>query len=740
MRIRSRLLLLVSAVLVPALIGAAIAVAYIYREEQEFNRQSMRETARALALALDRDLGQREAILRTLASAPTLLSGELERFYALAAAVAKDSDSAIILSDLEGRQLINTRLPFGARLPPMLPMEREFRARMGNELPLMSDVYVPPAGLGPHSFAIQVPVRREGKVVQFVTMAAFTSQMQSLLTEQRLPEGWHATIVDRRGVIAARSLEPETFVGRTVREDFASVMASRREGFYEGRNLGGVPSTAFFSRAPASGWVFLLAVPHSALHGPGIRTAFLMGGISLLLLGGGLAAAWLVARRIAGPVQALRQAAQRLGHNEPVQAQPTGTVELDAVGQAMADASGRLRGATAELERRVAEGVARFEQSQRALVQAQKLEALGRLTGGIAHDFNNVLQTLTAGLQALGHGARAGQNGARAEQLELLERCQRAVTRGTQVARQLMAFARVQEVRAQTIDTASHLNEARHLLRGALPSNIELEYQLATGTWPVTVDPAQLELALLNLVINARDAMPGGGRILLAARNETVQSARNELAAGDYVVLTVSDSGEGMSEEVMARAFDPFYTTKGVGKGSGMGLPQAYGFARQNGGTLTLESKRGEGTVVRLYLPRSSQPLTESPTAAALPGLASGRGRVLVVEDDEHVRETVSAGLAAAGFDIHTAANADEALERLRREHFDAVLTDVVMPGAMTGLDLAAHLREHHPRTGVVVVTGYTDRKFELPGVRALPKPYDLQQAVAALNAAVSTT
>ena len=399
---------------------------------------------------------------------------------------------------------------------------------------------------------------------------------------------------------------------------------------------------------------------------------------------------------------------------------------------AMAEASERLRGATAELERRVAEAVGSFEKSQRALLQAQKLEALGRLTGGIAHDFNNVLQTLTASMGALKRGASE-------EQRKLITLSSRAVARGAELARQLMAFGRVQEIRAETIDTAARLREARHLLGGALPADTRLDYDLADDLWPVTVDPAQLELALLNLVINARDAIHGGGTIVLRASNQTVAAARGELAPGDYVVMVLADSGEGMTEDVIARALDPFYTTKGVGKGSGMGLPQAYGFARQNGGTLTLASRRGQGTTVTLYLPRAQELPSERPLSGTYVGVPAGKGRVLLVEDDEHVRETVSAALRSAGFDIRTAASGDEALRRIEGgEHYDAVLTDVVMPGELSGVELAEQLRSRYPRIGVVVATGYTDRSLQLPGVRALPKPYELQQAVDAINAAIA--
>jgi len=719
MRIRSRLLLLMSAVLVPALIVAGLGIGYLYNEERAFNRTSMSQIARAFALGLDNEMARRESMLRTLGNSRSLERGDLATFYRFAAAVAQEEDSAIILSDLDGRQLLNTRIPHGAPLPRMLAVERENRARLGNEVAIVSDVYLPPANLGPHSFAIQVPVRGDGKVIGFLTMASFAAQMQKLLEAQPLPQRWHATILDSQGVVVARSLEPEKFVGTPVRPEFATKLKAHGEGFHEGTTLAGVPGTVFFSRAPRSKWVFLVTVPHTLLYGPALRTALFLGAGMLLLLALGALAALSAARRISQPVEALREAAERLGHNEHVEPGAFGTDELDSVSQAMAQASARLRGTTAELERRVADAVASFEHSQRALVQAHKLEALGRLTGGIAHDFNNVLQTLTAGLDTLARDAPE-------ERRKLLARCQRAVVRGTELARQLMAFGRVQELRAQTIDIGARLRDARTLFSGALPANVHLDYELEPALWPVTVDPTQLELALLNLVINARDAMPQGGRIVLAAKNEA-----------DGVLIHLSDDGEGMTEAVMARALEPFYTTKGVGKGSGMGLPQAYGFAQQHGGTLSLESRRGEGTTVKLFLPRARDAVVPE-RAAPPPHVAHGAGKVLLVEDDAEVRDTVAAALRAAGFEIHTASAADEALERLAAgELYEIVLTDVVMPGALNGVDLAREVKRRFPRIAVVIATGYSERAVQVPGVQALPKPYNLRDVVEALNSAL---
>jgi len=732
MRIRSRLLLLVLAVLVPALVASAFGLRHLYEEHRASRAAMLRETARALTLALDREMSRREAILHTLAASPSLRRGDLRIFHEYAREVADERDDAIILSDLEGRQLVNTRLPFGAPLPRMLDMERRARERLGNEPALVSDVYLPPAGLGAHSFAVQVPVRRDGRVTQFLTLASFTRQLQGLLEQQRLPRGWHATIVDRQGHVAARSVDPGGFVGRPVQEEgLLERIRASGEGFHEGRTLAGQAATAFFSRSAQTQWTFIVAVPADQLAGAALRTVTLVTTVSLLLIGLGGMSALAVGRRIAHPIERLRRSAEQLGRHEAVQPGASGTDEIDEVQHALVQASSQLREMNAQLERRVAEAMSRYEQSQRALVQAQKLEALGRLTGGIAHDFNNVLQTMTTSLQA---ASRAAPEHVR----ELLQRCQRAVARGGDLARQLMVFGRVQDVRAQTIHTGHRLAEAAALLQGALPSNIALRIELAPDAWPLHVDAAQLELALLNFVMNARDAMPGGGTIVLRARNRHLPEGSEEGVAGDFVELSVSDTGEGMSDEVIAHAPEPFFTTKKVGRGSGMGLAQAYGFARQSGGTLHLRSVLGQGTTATLLLPRAAD--TPDAAAAAPAGAepAQGQGKVLLVEDDELVRETVCAALLGAGFDVHSAATADEALARIDAgERYGAVLTDVVMPGSMSGIDLARVLRERHPGMAVVVATGYSDRSVDVPGVRGLSKPYDLQQAVEVLNEAL---
>jgi signal transduction histidine kinase/CheY-like chemotaxis protein len=474
-------------------------------------------------------------------------------------------------------------------------------------------------------------------------------------------------------------------------------------------------------------------VPRSELQQTVIRATALMVGISVLLLGLAITVAFIVGRKTAEPIEALRLAAAKLGRGEPVTMQSCGVVELDAVSGEMVRASEEVRSTRAELETRVADAVATAERSQRALLQAQKLEALGRLTGGIAHDFNNLLQTLSTGLQV------AHLSSTELRVRKPLESCQRAVDRGGELIRQLMAFGRVQDARLATIDLPRHIFETTPMLKSGLRSDIQLHLDIAGEVWPVTVDPLQLELAILNLTINARDAMPSGGELTIQIRNTTLPGAAGELMSGDYVQIAVIDAGTGMSPDVLSKALDPFFTTKSIGRGSGMGLPQAYGFAKQAGGTLTLKNNPGKGITVTLYLPRATAAMTglQEGKASLRPAILSGR--VLLVEDDPLVADVVVPALEATGLRIRVAHSGDEAVALLNAgEAFDVVFSDIVMPGQVSGIDLAEIIRARFPGTPVVLATGYSEKRVTVPGVRIMAKPYDIAEVVDALHSEVS--
>jgi len=726
MRIRFRLLVLVLAVLVPAFLVAGAGMVYVYSTAQRANRESLREVAHALALVLDREMAKRETTLRTLADAPSLDAGDLQTFYALAQRVAPP-DSAIILSNAAGRILFNTRAPFGTPDAGGVSVVMPLRAEYGPARTIVSNMYRAPIG-AQDSFSIQIPVQRAERVIYFLEMSVAVQRLQSVFAEQQLPDNWIGAIVDRNGIIVARNRSAAHFVGSHIHPSFFSLIRSTREGFTNGNALSGERVRAFFSEAPHSDWHFIVSVPRREAMESAAGAAALIGSFSLLILAVSIAVAMRMSRHIVRSVEQLTSSAECLGKTKAVTPLRSGIHEFDAVGDAMVRASAELKTTRADLEQRVADAVAVAERSQRALLQGQKLEALGRLTGGIAHDFNNVLQTLTTGLQVCLMSLRTER------EQNLLRTCLRAVQRGTELARQLMAFGRVQDARMETVKLGAQLRAVLPLLSGTLPSNIRFEAKI-DDAWNVTVDPLQFELALLNLTMNARDAMPDGGVITLEARNEVLAAPVGELPAGEYVRIAVTDTGMGMSEEVSSRALDPFYTTKQVGQGSGMGLPQAYGFARQSGGMLLLSSRPGTGTEVIFYLPRAMQEAgssqldannTQPPQRAA--------GAILFVEDDPLVRETVVPALAAAGMDVTVAESGEQAVDLLQAGRFDLVFSDIVMPGTVSGIDLAHMVRERSPDTHIVLASGYSERRVDLPGVRLLAKPYSMSDVVAVLN------
>ncbi len=374
------------------------------------------------------------------------------------------------------------------------------------------------------------------------------------------------------------------------------------------------------------------------------------------------------------------------------------------------------------------------EAEQRAAVeerlrQAQKVEALGQLTGGIAHDFNNLLQALAGCLTLI------ARRSAEPQLRPLIDAGQQAVDRGAKLVRQLMAFSRRQALRPEPVDVRDRVLGMSDLLARALRADIRLVTDFAPRLWPVAVDPTQFEMALINLAANARDAMPGSGALTIRAVNVTLGEGDPSGLTGDFVRLSVSDTGAGMTPEVAARAFDPFFTTKEVGKGTGLGLSQVYGLVAQSGGAAWIDSRPGAGTTVVLLLRRSAVPPGGAEEARPVAGLSSRGGHVLLVEDDPVVAATVAAALEDAGYTVTGVPNADAALPLLAGPgRLDLLFSDVVMPGALNGLDLAREAVRLRPGMPVLLTTGYSKDIAQADGLRLLPKPYRIEDLIRALD------
>ena len=373
---------------------------------------------------------------------------------------------------------------------------------------------------------------------------------------------------------------------------------------------------------------------------------------------------------------------------------------------------GRLDQALAVAEERNAE----LARSREALAQAQRLEAIGQLTGGIAHDFNNLLTVVLGNLELI-LGAHSD-----AEKIQRWARgAMRAAQRGERLVRQLLTYARRQVTHPDTVNLNQLIVNIENLIRGAIGEQIEIVTILSPVLAPAQIDPAQFETAILNLVINSRDAMANGGRITIETRNVTIDrqyaTDNPEVTPGPYVMIAVSDSGTGMTPAVLERAFDPFFTTKEIGKGSGLGLSQVYGFAKTAGGHVKIYSELGIGTTVKLYLPKSSNrpvmPEIGPQTESLRPG--TGHETILLVEDDEEVLAVAAESLRELGYKVLTAGNAAQGLEILRGDQpIDLLLSDVIMPGGMNGVQLAVEARRISPKLKVLLASGYTAAALSL--------------------------
>ncbi|MDN7668254.1 ATP-binding protein [Burkholderia vietnamiensis] len=406
----------------------------------------------------------------------------------------------------------------------------------------------------------------------------------------------------------------------------------------------------------------------------------------------------------------------------------------EAALQASNDALRRL---TETLEQRVADAIAERAAIEEQLRHAQKMEAIGSLTGGIAHDFNNVLQVISGNLQVL-----AVELGERASAQPRIESANNAVRRGAQLASHLLAFARRQPLSPTVLNPRKLIDGMSEMLHRALGETVRVVAALAPDVGNVLADRHQLENALLNLAINARDAMRGDGTLTIAAYNDTtaVGALRTPLPPGEYVTFEITDTGSGMTPDVLERVFEPFFTTKPDGEGTGLGLSMVFGFVKQSGGHTAIDSAPGQGTTVRLTFPRCHDAFAEEPACAPRPDPVRGRETILIVEDDADVRLTVVDMLAQLGYKVLSASDGEAALRILDSgTPIDLLFTDVIMPGHIKGGELARRAAQRTPPLPVLFTSGYTrDEIFHSgrldPGVMLLGKPYRRDELAARIR------
>ncbi|PBB36369.1 response regulator [Mesorhizobium sp. M1A.F.Ca.IN.020.06.1.1] len=382
------------------------------------------------------------------------------------------------------------------------------------------------------------------------------------------------------------------------------------------------------------------------------------------------------------------------------------------------------------------------------LLQSQRLDAIGKLTGGLAHDFNNLLAAILSGLSLLERQLTLDGNATK-----ILDMTRRSAGQGRDLVQRMLAFSRRQDLKPVAVPLSSLGDTMNGLVAPVLGGLVRFKWLVSDDTWPVYVDAAQLELALMNLIFNARDAMPSGGTVLVRTSNRSVGHAGDELPAGDYVVVAVEDTGTGIAGDMISKVVEPFFTTKPIGKGTGLGLSTVYGFAKQSGGTLRIESEVDRGTIIELWLPRSNQPqdVTEAIAVAGAEAVeavdaerATAVGErsltVLLIDDSHSLREMTAMSLRQSGFEVVGASGGAEALAAIEREpdRFDVIVTDFAMP-LISGIDVIRFARNLRAGWPAVMITGYADAEkiVERPlDVALVGKPFDEKDLVVAIHAA----
>jgi signal transduction histidine kinase len=743
--IQARLVVLVLVTVLPLVALSSFAILRTVDNERSRIERDVRERVESLLADVDREIRSVQVSLQILASSPNLQSGDMAGFASQIREALKVQGLAIGLHDATAEELVSTTRPYG-ELPARKTNRETVDRVVRTGKPHISNLFTGTVLQRP-ILTVGVPVFRDDKVIYVLTMALDPAHLSAVLQDQNIPFDWTAGIFDRKGIIVARNRDLDRFFGHTATATLRERMAGAVEGWFPNVTSEGMDVYAAFRRSLITGWTVAIGVPKVAIDAP-LRRAYwlaLGGGTTTLALS--LALAWWMARAIRRPVEALTAATRALGSGEPIGPLLGGVRELDQVGDALSAAVVVLTRTRAELEVMVGERthelaqanerltaeIGAREQAQTALLQAQKMEAMGQLTGGIAHDFNNLLTAASGSLELL-ETRISDERG-----LRLLQTAQRAMARGAKLTGSLLAFARKQRLEPVLGDVNSIVIEVTDLLRRSIGPTIEVRHALASPLWPTLVDTSQIETALLNVAINARDAMLPGGVLLIKTANirAGIDELPEEVVGHDCVLVSMTDTGCGMSREVLEHAFEPFFTTKEIGKGTGLGLSTVFGIVRQSGGAVRIRSRVGVGTTVEIYLLRTERTsMSSAKDPLPVRARASAGARILVVDDDADVRWVTVECLREIGHFVAEADSGRAALTILERSGpCDLLVIDVVMPG-LSGRDAVRLARQARSDLKVLFVTGYADKfGFEGDGVGDLLikkpfKPTDLAEAV----------
>lgn len=739
MSLRTRLLILViAATLVPAIL---VGLRFVQNRSSEINAALANLAASADDIASDLDekiqgtaqlhyglARARDLDTRDKAACSAFLSDVREEYPQFTGILTIDPDGSLFCDSLRTNRTLD--------LTDRAYFKQALVSRGGVALePVFGRL------TGMSVLQIAYPVRSEAGALKLVLLASFNLNKFAEYHHKRLLTEKEILLVDGKGtvLVAPKGSSWSEPVGASIAGSdlFRFAATPDREAFREVADRAGRTQVWAVARSPSirkAGLYIMVGRSKDGLVAAANRRLYedmaILAVASLLLLAG----VWILATVGVGrQVGRLATMAKRLGLGD-LSARIPPPHPRGELGGLMT----LLNGTAESLEQQRAA----IADLSHKLSQSQKMEAMGQLTGGVAHDFNNLLTVILGNSEHL-----ADRLAGNTELHRIAGDIATAAERGSDLTRSLLAFARKQPLRPREIDIGEKVLGMEQLLRRTLGEHIECSFALQPDLWLTSVDPSQLATALLNLVLNARDAMPEGGRLTVEVSNnslcESDLDVNGEPRPGDYVMVAVTDTGSGMTAEVAGRAFEPFFTTKEIGKGTGLGLSMVYGFAQQSGGLVQLQSQPGQGSIVRLFFPRIAAAPNAAPPPAERIIVPDGSETILVVEDDDMVRAYVESELKTLGYRVIATSNGPAALEVLRQPgDIHLLFTDVVMPGGMFGPELARQATALRPDLKVLFTSGYTQNPVKTPDglgdARILTKPFRRQDLAAMLRSALS--
>jgi signal transduction histidine kinase/ActR/RegA family two-component response regulator len=740
--ISRRLILLVLALALPLNLIIVGVVWGLVSRANEIQRTSLLYAARSIAAGADAELSKYVAQAEALSRSPALLDDNLDAFEAEARrAFPAGADAGVVVSDVDGQQLVNTLAQPGLLLPHRNPVALAAQRRaFSTRSIVITDLLRGPATQDLIA-TIEVPIFKGDQPFRGLAIVIKGREFVGLLPAHDVPRNWLVGIIDGQGRFIVRVPKGATEVGQLASEGWRTI--KNQTGLFEYPSLEGDMLITANVHPSQTNWAVGVAVKKAELQEAAWTTVRWAVMLSIGLSAASLLFTWGLARQITRPIDQLRQAfADATAEaSKPIETGPPEILELqDTLHRATVERTNSNRALMAALSKLEREMGLR-EEAQAALVKSQRMEAVGQLAGGMAHDFNNVLAAISANLDMVTMRSKD-------EKIhQAVQVAMDAIEMGASLNRRLLSFSGWRGDGLEKVDLNDHATGTVDMLRRTLGEQVTVSLRCSPDPCQALANPGDVENAILNLAINARDAMPKGGMLTIETRLLALDSHAAGLIPnarpGDYVMLTVSDTGCGMSPEVLKHAMEPFFTTKELGKGTGLGLATVYGTARRSGGFVKIDSTVGEGTTVCLCFPKAEPGPIVSRARPSTKAAPLGNGElILAVEDNDKVREATVSRLESLGYAVLQAKTGPEAITLLESgEPVALVFSDIVMPGGMTGYEVAEWVRSTKPDLKVLLTTGYSDVPLAVSEavrqINVLEKPYTREQLACTLRGAL---